>query len=49
MSSALGRYDAYSNLNLRAKHIKDFNVDDVDKNIIVIASYWDLEDKLKSS
>ncbi|MBZ4664014.1 MAG: cellulose biosynthesis cyclic di-GMP-binding regulatory protein BcsB [Caloramator sp.] len=47
LSAVFGRYAAYSNLNLRVEHIKDFNVDDVDKNIIVISTYFDLDEKLK--
>lgn len=47
LSAILGKYDAYSNLNLNVKHIKDFSVDDVDKNIIIISSYFDLDDRLK--
>lgn len=47
LSATLGKYDAYSNLNLNVKHIKDFNGDDVDKNIIILASYWDLDGKTR--
>jgi len=47
LSAAFGKYDNYSNLNLNVKHIKDFNVDDVDKNIIILSSYWGLGDEFR--
>ncbi|WP_027309019.1 cellulose biosynthesis cyclic di-GMP-binding regulatory protein BcsB [Caloramator sp. ALD01] len=47
LSAVFGRYDAYSNLSLRVEHIKDFSVDDVDKNIIVISPYFELDENFK--